>query len=224
MAWRFPKWRELDGYPVDVDTLNESVEAFLEEMDGLLNEHNWANEAVTRLSDVAPDATVQMRSRSVEVSPSIGQGNPPWYTIPLPIGVTVVSSNLDWFVLDQMTTTVNTDNVNLWIMASFQQRGGIPLTTDSVRFGSQYGIRVDGYVIWETVIGGADRSNDLRGEGFGGNNSCFPVVIDAVLPVTSGTHLIEIVQRTIRNENFDTPSTDDFWMVFNRELIIVELY
>lgn len=224
MAWRFPKWRELDGYPVDVNSLNENIEATLEEMDGSLNEHNWAYQAVTDLSDVAPDSIVQMKSKFVELDPSIGQGNPPWSSPPLPIGISVLSSNLDWFVIDDMTTTVVTDTVNLWIMASFQQRGSTPTTRDSVRLGSYYGIRIDGYIIWETVIGGADRSNDLRGEGFGGNISCFPVVIDAVLPVTQGSHLIEIVQRTIRNEDFEVPDSEDFYMVFNRELIIVELY
>jgi hypothetical protein len=229
MAWRFPKWRELDGYPVDVDSLNESIEAYLEETDGLLNEHNWTNEAVTVLSNVAPDAITQMRSLSVTVPSNLGQGSPSWdVTGPIPIAVFIASTNMDWFVISGLSTTVTTGSVNLWVMASFQQTGTqpmfLPKPEESVRSGSQYGIRIDGYVIWETVVGGADRSNDTNGEGFGGNQASLPVVIDAVLPVTEGQHLIEIVERTVRNNAFYTPNEYDYWLVLNRELIIVELY
>lgn len=221
MAWRYPKWRDLDGYPVDIDSINEDFEATVEEMEGSLNEHNWAYQAVTSLDDVAPDALVQFKEKYQTVNPTIGVGNPPARF--LPTNGFQVAANLDWCVIDDMSTTVNTDTANLWIMASFQHQGSDP-DAGSFRLGVQYGIRIDGTLLWETVVGGADRSNDLRGEGFGGSYGATPFVIDAILPVVSGQHLVEIVARTPRNENFDTLQTDDYWMVFNRELIIMELY
>lgn len=221
MAWRFPRWRELDGYPCDMEAVNQDIEATVEEVEGLLNEHNWAFNGMTSTDNMTAGAVVRMASTHKTVNPVIGAGDPPPTAI-IADGFQV-STNTDWVVIDDMVRTVTTDTANLWIMASFQQQPSTP-ASDSVRLGSQYGIRIDGVLLWETVLGGGDRSNDIHGEGFGGNATCIPVVLDAVLPVIAGDHRVEIVARTPRNEAFTVPSSDDYWMVLNRELIIVELY
>lgn len=221
MSWRFPRAREMDGYPMDVDAINENFEAFIEEIQGRTNEHNWVSGAFTsHEEDCRTGYVVKAWNVWMWVDPGFGQGNLPPLTTPA-TGFKV-SPNMDWVVIDDLTITAMYDTAKVWIIASFQQEPSDPV--ESFRAGMNYGIRIDGILVWDSVIGGADRSNDPRGEGLGADWDSGPIVIDVVLPITSGRHTIDVVARLPRDEKFNIPGTDDYYMILNRELIVLETF
>ena len=58
MSWKYPKHRIKPADVVEIDDLNRDFSTFSEELDGGLNEHNWAKDSFTRL-DCADDVSIE---------------------------------------------------------------------------------------------------------------------------------------------------------------------
>jgi len=133
---------------------------------------------------------------------------------------------MEWQVVDELTTTFTTRGMLLWIMGSLQYDGAELLSGGSsadyysyLEFGLQLAIRVNGLVIEESIVGGLERANDLKGEGYAPDIA--PVVLDALVPVPPGLVTVDIVVRMPKNSDFKT-SDDYYFEIFNRELIVIE--
>lgn len=221
MSWRVPRHRPRTSQSVAEPEINEDFEATVTEVDGHLNEHNFKANAITDPEDVDIDASIAVGHSFQEVDPGMGQGNPPPTT--LPTNGFQVPNTQEWTAIDDMSDTVEVSQSLLWILGSLQQEPSNPASA-TVRFGMQYAIRLDGLVLYETLTGSVDRVNDKTEEALGDAGNQWAIVVEAVLDVVPGPHLVEIVCRTPKDWTLSQPATDDFWMILNRELITVELY
>lgn len=222
MAWKYPRYRLSDSEPIDADAINENFEAYVQETQGNLNEHNWTTEAFPDVEDYESGACIRIRHSYEEVEPVL-IGGP--YSSPINIG-TVVSgtayqtlATFDWASV--MAETFVCDTTTLWINVSFQSSISSG-TVNADRYGIQYGIRVDGTIIAETVTGSGNRNTDYKGEGIDGDGTQMAFVLDALIPVIAGTHEVELVARMCLGQDMDKPT--QYWMVFNREMIILEMH
>ena len=65
--------------------------------------------------------------------------------------------------------------------------------------GFQFGLRLNGEIIWETVTGSGEFDND-KFSAMGLMGPC-PITLDAIIPVSAGEFNLEIVSRILRQEN-----------------------
>ena len=224
MAIVIPKHAFSSGQPMDKDQINENFETVVEEMQGALGEHNWKEDAFSSIATVDEESLLHIYRTDVYVDHGMDATTAPASSPSLSFKV---SNNHEWVVIkdpdgtyDPMELTIITGNSILWVMFSFQQE---PTRGGSIKLpGCTYAIALDGAVIPETIIGTVDRSNDRKGESVAMTNTEF--TIDCAIPVTPGSHTIAAVARMVSDEdytNFD--STADFYEVFNRELIAIEM-
>lgn len=222
MAWKYPKHRNRAAQPMDLDALNTNFETVVQEMQGNLNEHNWASGAFTSPEAYTKAAVLQIRQTYTEVIPMAP-------TVAPPANVGAVVSGTPYQVLDNyewddvVAQTVKTDATVLWIMASFQHSVSSVATTR--RNGVMYALRLDGVVLVETITGGGERHTDAKGEGYDSDGTHMPITIEAVVPVVAGPHRIELVARMATSvAGVGALGSGDYWMIHNRELLIMELY
>lgn len=219
MAWKYPKYNNTDGEPIDAEAINVNFEAFIRETQGNLNEHNWASGAFTDAEDYEIGACLRIDHSYDEVTPMAAQTAAPANIAAIVSGTAYQTIAVyDWDVVD--STQIICDTALLWVIASFQHS----VSNDFTRYGVQYGLRLDGVVIAETVTGSGGRNTDSNGEGLDGDGTNMPLVLDAILPVLSGPHTIELVARMCTSATIALPPTAAYWMVCNRELIVVEMH
>tara|TARA_R100000008_G_C3586215_1_gene172539 strand:+ start:1761 stop:2720 length:960 start_codon:yes stop_codon:yes gene_type:complete len=65
--------------------------------------------------------------------------------------------------------------------------------------GFQFGLRLNGEILWETVTGSGEPDNDAF-SAMGLLGPC-PITLDAIVPVSAGKFTLEIVARILRQEN-----------------------
>lgn len=218
MSHRFSKIRETNNWPIDQETINDNLRPFAEEVGGQLNEHNWAANAISSNSNVTAGAQIRIRSSSQEVNPGIGQASPRPGT--LPTDGFKVSGSSQWVVVDDMDLTDEYDDTVVLITASFQIE-----TTNVViagLWGFQLAIAVDENIISESIVGSVDKALDNLAEGFMNSQVTMPFVVEVVVPLTAGPHRVSLVARTCRGANLAVPAANVFYMVLNREMIILE--
>lgn len=235
MNWAFPHYRIVDGDTMNPDDLNLYYELIWGELQALTG-FSFQVASLTVGTDIAESAAVRMVSYKEEVNHGIDITVPtpaPYESAMVVSGDVLVSvADFTWRVIE--SRTISTDTASLWIMFSFQQGiscagGGTPTNSNeegilnSARAGVQYAISIDGSVISETITGSGERATDVNGEGYGGQGANEALVIDCVWPVVAGNHTIEVVWRMPRGKDYEQPDADDYFMVLNRELIILEL-
>ncbi|MHC4619429.1 MAG: hypothetical protein ACYTEQ_16910, partial [Planctomycetota bacterium] len=174
MSYVVPRYRDLDGYPLDYKTTNENFQEFVHEIEGNLGEHNWDEGAITARGDMDPGAVVDVVNAKIEVDPF--DGTPPVDGDPvLKLGdashadaagnIFIIGTGQEWVAIDDMSTSIPTKDAILWICGSLQQvhfGWGSNTISDEIG-GIQYAIRLDGVVLSDSIVGGADRSNDPTG-------------------------------------------------------------
>jgi len=229
MSYIFPPNRDRNKWPIDPDSLNENFQEVVSEVQGNLGEHNWQENGIpnTDIAISAEEAPVVCWRRFFSNSPWDHSGG---YFDPRTSSQTYgwkVPNSREWSTIafdssGSLSKTLTTRNSLLWIMASFQQHGQWDNWGSKPMPGVQYAIAVDGNIIHETIPGCLDYANDPLGAGLGVRR--FPFAIDVLYPVPAGDHTIEVKCRlglgdTVKSFNPDT----DFYMVADREFIIIEL-
>lgn len=225
MAQQFPKHCPKTGDVMSKEVYNENFRPLVEEMAGHLNEHNWKKDAITSRVDCAPGYVLRAKHSYKEVN---------WTTLndfgqpeAGPTDAFQVLQKMEWQVIDSMTTTFTTRGMLLWVIGSLQYDGAELLDGGSadyyayLAYGLQFGIRVNGLVVEESIIGGLERANDVTGEGYTPDIS--PIVVDALVPIPPGIVTVDIVVRMPKNTDFKT-SEDYYFEIFNRELIVLEAH
>lgn len=220
MAWKYPRYRNVDGEVMDLDAINENFETFVQEMQGQLNEHNWVGQAFISPSDYTIGACLRTKQTASLVQAMLPGAVAPG-TIAMLVSGTAYQTVpvFDWDVV--MTTTIRTNTATLWISASFQHAASLMATA---RQGIQYALRVDGIEIVETITGTGNRANDQNGEGIDGRGTNMPFVLDAIVPVIAGQHTVQLVARMCSGPSMAISANDVYWMVLNRELLVVEMH
>mgnify|MGYP005822888751 CR=1 FL=1 len=214
MSQYFPKYRDKAGYPLDFETINANFRQVVNEIEGNLGEHNWAENAITAVTDVNEAAALRIYTTSAKVDHGMDYNND---VNSSPTNYVQISNSREWTVL--VENTISTDASMVWVMGSFQN---FYMGLTPVEAGFQYCIALNGNPVAETIAGCMDRSNDITGEGMYANSSGF--VLDAVIPVLPGQKTFSIRGRLIADEDLTTfASTTKACQVFNRELILVEM-
>lgn len=221
MAWKLPTLREVVGYIVDVDSWNENFRWANDEISGYLNEHNWANNAITSATNMEAGSVIKIISASQAVNPDIGFGNPP--PTVLPAGGYRIPNSFQWEVITILDTTVETADTIVHHICTFQCEPSNP-AAPSNKYGVQFALAIDDNVINETIIGSVDKPIDPVGEGFGDLNMGEPLVVESIDFISAGTHRFTCVARLVDNATFVQVAVDDYYMILNREQIIIELW
>lgn len=221
MSWKYGPFTVSTREVVDVDTINESLLAIIEEVTGELNEHNFAEDAFAGVDRtiLAEDIGLRLHHEFQEANPN----DPPTAAANTP---NVVPVSTRWQAVDPtMTKTVTTKGGKLWIMASFQCR-------TNATYGALFAIEINGVVLGDSLIGSGDIDNDRLDQPSGGGVAPFTfnlgsvpcvwlpnagaLVIEAVVTVSPGQYIIRPVMRNPRLGDNDDQE------VSNRELIVLE--
>jgi hypothetical protein len=221
MSHVIPEARAETGQSIDLEPLNRTMQWFANEINGQLNEHNWAANAVTGVTDVEAGAIVRVSHAYQECDPGIGQANP--LPVTVPANGFKISSSMQWVTITTLELTKDWDETTLVIMGSLQIGSSTPGGAQ-VLWGLQLAVSIDNSPLMESVTGSMDNSNDTEGEGMNSTRLNSPFVIEVVEPILAGTHTVTIQARTIRDEGMTVPANDDYYMALNRELIILELW
>lgn len=246
MSFFFPKNREKDGFPLDAEAINENFrDAYAETQSGL-GEHNWRNGAILDRSKLEANTGIKIHRTGVALSHSIADGGGGSDPVPGAVGSNYYNVNpvSDWNVViavsgiaATMSRTITTGNSLLWIMGSFQQH-----TTNNARrylgldgvlseiSGCGHAISLDGTIIYESMDGGLDFSNDPTGTAL--RLDSYPFVVDTLIPVTAGVHTVSLEVRlgfgpSAPYSEIFVPTysvaTNNFYQIMSREFIILEL-
>ena len=191
MSWRFPRFPTKANRVPSVDDMNENFFEFTEEIGGRLNEHNWKAGAISSKTDIKQDACFVWHSND----------NDPETQYPTAATATSGDGDVDipqrvaW--REVTTTSFASPGCLLWIHASAQitqnRTVGTYWQNDTGFNWVLMGIRVDGYVIPETVIGSMEPENDRA---FGLRMGALPVISSVVFPVGAGEHEVALVVKT----------------------------
>jgi hypothetical protein len=166
-----------------------------------------------------------------------------------------IPNSFEWNVLDGMSITLNSGNAVLWIVGWLQYVWlGFAVHSHTYSLSSkparvQFAIRLDGAVIEATITGQKDPAATawqvtkavsqrtgtslLPGpqvdRNIGDNAAigpeCLPVRLGVPVPISQGSHTIELVARRIYPSDWDQifTSSDQVW-VYNRRLFVLETY
>ena len=238
MSHVYPKHSLQADQPIDLEEVNENFREVVNEVHGSLDEHNFQGSAISKYSFVAPGAMCRVweTSQAVDHQGVDGSQVPGHMAGAIQTGGGVqISNNRQWQSI--IAKTVTTGESLIWLMASFQQEPW--WSWGETLPGCQYALAVDGSIIYESVVGGLDRSNDATGEG--NNRRGHPFACDAVYPVTAGEHTFSLHARMVADTDYtayssaldkegafsiaftETGNAGRFYAVYARQLIIVEL-
>tara|TARA_R110000751_G_scaffold41550_3_gene97368 strand:- start:107 stop:817 length:711 start_codon:yes stop_codon:yes gene_type:complete len=234
MSHRFPKFPLLPTSVPDLDDVNANFYETAEEVNGLLNEHNWDESATNGIGigDLATDLFV-WHSAGVYEPIDLNTSGPAsnlftpkegfnWYKIP---------QDPQWRTVDSMTTTFTATGGLLWILASWQMRPNyqMPAVTRPGPAFDDLGsddrvdetpcpsvaLRINGSVLVESTLGSLD-SNNYAAPGLA--YGVWPGSTSLVIAVPSGPQTVDVVVRTGASHVDASPA----W-IGSRELIVLEM-
>ena len=263
MAWKYPPYPIKDGQVIGIDALNENFLGYTEELSGSLNEHNFSAKLgapVARTALAADAAHIIHRS-----APGQGEGE----AIPY---VNDYVNRTNWLAVRQrdgwqsfttdtggnkrgMGLRMNAKGGACWICGSLNIHTGDiydrlgPSPDKQLGFGYNIAIQIDGNVVFESILGSGDSTNEFynghNGRGAvidtGGTGAKYntpqagggviaaqlPVVVDAVVELAPGPHDIRIVVMNIRGQSKSGTSTSAGWgpnaYISTRELFVLEM-
>ena len=233
MSWRFPKYPVKNTQVVDLEDVNANFEEYAEELGGQLNEHNWKENAISATTSLEKDAAYCWHSsggfvqRTVNWPMRVSGSNPEDQ---------LISARPVWTAIDNCTLTFTSPTCLLWIHGSVQlnqgaaaSSGGLPSNTGTAWNGEyfvnvQLAIRIDNYVVPESIIGSAEVDNDFPS---GLRQPMMPMVTSVAFPIATGNHTIELVARTVgvvlKKGSTDQDTSPKGFYVSCREIMALEM-
>lgn len=211
------------GDPLDADGVSDTLQDYASEIDGNLGEQNFDEAGFTSLSsDMETDAVLRVDHYYKAVNWTTPNGdNEPAASPTDSISIPMV---LYWSSLIRRSFTTCRGGTYR-IVASFQMDAGT--TSNAATYwseiaGATFAFRVDSTLYEETNQGGAERSNDPKGEAVGWDMAAYTMSIS--IPLDPGTHVFELVGRPARpsSSTAATWSTTSIIEVFNHEMYVVE--
>lgn len=238
MAWKYPKYDIRNGYVVDVDPINDNFLTVVNEVSGALNEHNFEADSTALTRDqLAEDAAMHMHISRKDVTTSL----------PVKSSWLSVAQQDGWQTFSGAGAKMDFDSTGAmtWLCASFQlmDTGGV-ITKRQKGFGVLVALRLDGAVIYDSLLGSGDSGTDFfngfenragklnlgamgsdanrqdkQSTPYGGGGLAgarLPVCVDAMVELTPGPHTLEIAVRNIMGHSENV-------YVTARELFALEL-
>ena len=268
MAWKYPPYPIKDGQVIGIDALNENFLGYTEELSGSLNEHNFSAKLgapVARTALAADAAHIIHRS-------ALGTGSVDDDAFSTIVSVNDYADKSNWLIVRQrdgwqsfMSSTgthrrgmglrMNAKGSMCWICGSlnihtgdiYDRLGSSP--DKQLGFGYNIAIQIDGNVVFESILGSGDSTNEFYNGhngraaviATGGTGAKYntpqagggviaaqlPVVVDAVVELSPGPHDIRIVVMNIRGQGKSGTSANDGWgpnaYISTRELFVLEM-
>lgn len=219
MSWKFPRHPIQSGRVPNVDDTNANFREFTEEIGGKLNEQNWHKDAVDSHSQIARKAAfVWHYARSSHINFLGGDTS----------GRFELKQTPEWQAISRCSLSIATAECLLYINAAWQVASiAVANLVDQNEMMAMFGIRVDGLVIPESIIGTGEERNDFAGGvAYGG----IPLASSIVLPVSSGVHTIDLVGRGMLEKYDAAAATEgthaersESVYIWNRDLIVLEM-
>ena len=234
MSWKFPKYPVKNTQVIDLEDMNENFLESVEEIGGRLNEHNWKEGAIAATTSLEKDAAFAWHQDGAFVQRLVSWPQPVVAGAPKD---QLIPARPTWTPVDDCSLTFTPPDCLLWIHGSVQLVQGASLNSSSgppSNIGGfwngnyfvyvQFAIQIDGYVIPETIIGGTEIDNDLN---TGVRMPMMPLVTDIVFPITTGSHTIKLVVRTVGPSLDKAGTTQDTspkgFYVSCREIMCLEM-
>ena len=157
MSWKFPARAIKNPEVVSMDDVNQNFREVVEEASGALNEHNWASNSFSERNQLADDAGIVINKVVVEVNPNTDPS--------VTSNIQYIKYDRDWQEINGLEFTFNTTGGLVWLIASIQASSPLSATWftsggASARFGLQFALEFNGAILAQSIIGGADLSND----------------------------------------------------------------
>jgi len=248
VSWRFPVYPIQPGYVLGTDQFNENFLCVTEEVSGRLNEHNFAATPISLLArdNLTSDAFNRLHYSTPDLPfPSViaYTSKPNWV---------VISTLDSWQTFEDVDTAgseVDSKGVRLayigaggptWICASFTVHAGNDTTEELQKgYGYLFALEVDGVIMGESLLGSGDLDQELyaRGrifvtptadqldepQGGGGiSGARLAIVLDAVVDLLPGNHVVKVAVMNLRGSMASTATNPDTY-ISTRELFALEL-
>lgn len=212
MATVFPKKRLQDNEILDIDDTNNAFRDMSQEAGNALGEHNWKQNAFGA-ADLDPVHALVATSTYQESDRS---GSSFDATSVLPVDSHSVEQKRTWEEVTNLTITITTGNSLVWIMASLQYSNPFWYLAAKVELCLAH----NSAPLTETVTGTGDLTNDQVSHGILAGRC--PVVMDALLPLSPGSHTFTVLVRS--DPHYDgTAGWNLYDSLDNRELIVLEM-
>lgn len=263
MAWKYPPYPIKDGQVIGIDALNENFLGYTEELSGSLNEHNFSAKLgapVARTALAADAAHIIHRSvpgggDDADAIPNVNDyvDRANWLTLRQRDGWQTFMSSTGTHVRG-MGLRMNARGGMCWICGSINIHTGDIYDSGTsaamqLGFGYNIAIQIDGNVVFESILGSGDSTNEFYNGhngraaviNTGGTGAKYntpqagggviaaqlPVVVDAVVELAPGPHDIRIVVMNIRGQGKSGTSANDGWgpnaYISTRELFVLEM-
>jgi hypothetical protein len=230
MSHRFPKHAQASTEVVDLDAVNENFKAYTEEVENKLNEHNFSADAWDR-TNMSNDISLRLFASLYNSGESPDRYEDYSGSYPsFPSNSVRVPPTGAWHTI--MSKQFDSKGGILWVIGTCQFGLFVPnLELYSGVPGVQFGIRVNGVLIDDSVDGTLDLEIEVIDDEDNMNGSWnptpgharfrHPIRVQATPAVPPGNVLVELVASTIRPWDEAAGAEEKF--VFNREIIIVEM-
>lgn len=180
-----------DGNVLNYQDTNENLILYAGELGGL-NEHNFDEEGFD-VSQLDQGAVLRVTSTRIT-------------------GTLNADGGLDTGACERLTRSAGWQT-SADLTTSFEHPGGLAFVAISANLrllnpgGYLFAVALNGYPILESCLGGLDEGNERISDDTGGTStlksvSCpglyrqaYPIVVEAVLPVTPGTHTVSLAYR-----------------------------
>jgi len=224
MSWRYGPFVVEQDYVADIDTVNDNFRAIVGEVTAQLNEHNFARNSFSDRSLWAEDIGLKLNHVKVNYAAACASET--------------VQPAFDWRPLGvNFNKSFVTKCRKVWVCASFQ--AGFAL-----EYGVFLALELDGIVLGESLLGSGDHGNDLIDKldvslfptisySFGATPGIFmplgstpvaqqrggPFVLDAVIDIPPGEHIIRPVFFSLKQAGFS-----EIGNLGDYELIVMEMW
>jgi len=232
MSWKFPKHRPITTDSLDFRDINENFTTLVDEFSGEINEHNIKAGLLSLNGPYLRDGagmTVEHYEHWVDpTEPTV----PSSYAL-VPLEDSWVKlTNVSPATGDYAITFVSS-GAPVWILASFQAhlRDTTSLkATHTVTPGFNFALMVDGAILYQSLVGGGDISNDhiqqlsvnmTQGPGVAG--LYIPLVVEAIVDLPPGEHVINVCAKALNSYTPTSSAVGRTMGVLSRELIALEL-
>ncbi len=198
--WRFVEHPIADQDVIDVDVLNDNLGAVAEELGGSINENNWLAGSLAAVQDQwSWDIALASYYTYEERDPNDTLNG---YEFPQSTG---------WIPGGTSELTFTNRSGLFTVTSSFQLGNGTPDPISLKQTGIQFAIEIDGSVMWESLLGGGDISNDYVEPGsmfsgaIGGSTGSGPAIRQAFAAICleyqgylpGGNHTVRVVTRNL---------------------------
>ena len=227
MSWKFPKHRPVTTDTLDKRDINENFTLLVDEFSGEINEHNLHHTLVTDGAYLEDGAGITAEHYFFPAPPTAP---------PTPSGFAHVLVDDTWNKLSgpggPYAVTFVSSGAPVWILASFQGhfRSEPAGAGTQVQPGYNFALMVDGAILYQSLVGGGDLTNDHvrqatvgMTQGPGVTGYYIPLVLETVVDLPPGEHTINVCSRAIHSYTPTSAIAVREIGVLSRELILLEL-